>query len=213
MPSFQANKLVQISFIGQIRNVSTQATNITYKLDDGTSLIEVKQWIDSDAADSAAPAYNEDQYVRVWGRLKAFNSKRHVGAHVIRAVDDYNEISMHLLEATYVHLFFTRGPPTGAAGGAGGGDGGGMFVDQGATNASGMGAMAKQLPPMTPMARKVLNLLQTTPQNNEGLHVNNIAQQLSVSSNDVFKAGDELLGMGLIYTTVDDETWAVLEQY
>lgn len=208
--------MTQISFVGQIRNVSTQATNITYKLDDGTSLIEVKQWIDSDAADSAGPAYNEDQYVRVWGRLKAFNSKRHVGAHVIRAVDDYNEISMHLLEATYVHLFFTRGLPTGNAGGSGGGgggDGGGMFVDQGGANAGGMGGMAKQLPPMTPMARKVLNLLQTTPQNNEGLHVNNIAQQLGVSSNDVFKAGDELLGMGLIYTTVDDETWAVLEQY
>jgi replication factor A2 len=29
--------------------------------------------------------------------------------------------------------------------------------------------------------------------------------------NEVFKAGDELLGLGVIYTTVDDETWAVLE--
>ena len=39
----------QITFVGQIRTISTQATNITYKLDDGTGLIEVKQWIDSDA--------------------------------------------------------------------------------------------------------------------------------------------------------------------
>jgi replication factor A2 len=32
-----------------------------------------------------------------------------------------------------------------------------------------------------------------------------------VPSNEVFKAGDVLLGEGFIYTTVDDETWAVLE--
>ena len=55
------------------------------------------------------------------------------------------------------------------------------------------------------------NLLQTAPQNNEGLHVHQIASELGIQPNDVFKAGDELLGDGLIYTTVDDETWAVLE--
>jgi len=32
---------------------------------------------------------------------------------------------------------------------------------------------------------------------------------LSVS--EVFKAGDQMLAKGAIYTTVDDETWAVLE--
>jgi replication factor A2 len=38
-----------------------------------------------------------------------------------------------------------------------------------------------------------------------------IASALGVQLNDVFLAGDELLGEGLIYTTVDDKTWAVLE--
>jgi replication factor A2 len=86
-----------------------------------------------------------------------------------------------------------------------------MFVDGGASNdASAFGG--KKLPPKVSMiGRRVYELLQSEPQNNEGLHVQNIANKLGVPSNEVFKAGDELLGEGLIYTTVDDETWAVLE--
>lgn len=196
-----------MTFVGQIQAVSTQATNITYKLDDGTGLIEVKQWIDSDNPNNAASVQLVEQsYVRVWGRLKDFNSKRHVGAHVIRRIEDNNEIAMHLLEATYAHLYFTRGPPESIQpNAAAGAQTGGMFVEQNGNNS--MVDMRK----MTPHARKVFQLLQSAPQNNEGLHVQNIAGQLGMASNDVFKAGDELLGMGVIYTTVDDETWAVLE--
>lgn len=88
-----------------------------------------------------------------------------------------------------------------------------MFVEPGGYGgaANSIGAGGKPLPHMTPTARRVFSLLQSAPQNNEGLHVQNIAAQLGLPSNDVFKAGDELLGLGIVYTTVDDETWAVLE--
>jgi replication factor A2 len=155
----------------------------------------------------------ENTYVRVYGRLKPFNNKRHVGAHVVRPITDFNEINMHLLEATYVHLYFTRGPPESLQGAAGGG-GNPMFVEAGGFGGAANGAASgggKPLPHMTATARRVFNLLQSAPQNNEGLHVQNIAAQLGLPTNDVFKAGDELLGLGIIYTTVDDETWAVLE--
>jgi len=123
---------------------------------------------------------------------------------------------MHLLEATYVHLYFTRGPPEelqprNAGGGGGDGDTGGMFVEQNGYGGGAMNSGVRPLPQMSAAARKVFSLLQSAPQNNEGLHVQNIAAQLGLPANDVFKAGDELLGLGIIYTTVDDETWAVLE--
>ena len=120
---------------------------------------------------------------------------------------------MHLLEATAVHLYFTRGPPESANGAVKAE--GGMFVDSygGATNGgAAIGGAGKKLPArMSAAARKVFALLQSAPQNNEGLHVQMIATQTGIAVNEVFKAGDELLGDGLIYTTVDDETWAVLE--
>ncbi len=83
-----------------------------------------------------------------------------------------------------------------------------MFVDApGPVNGGGLAAGKH----MTPMARRVFNHLSSAPQNNEGLHAQVIAAQMGLPANDVFKAGDELLGLGVIYTTVDDETWAVLE--
>jgi replication factor A2 len=57
----------------------------------------------------------------------------------------------------------------------------------------------------------VFNLLNTAPQNNEGLNVQHISATLGLPMNEVFKAGDELLGLSIIYPTVDDETWGVLE--
>ncbi|RWA13511.1 hypothetical protein EKO27_g1617, partial [Xylaria grammica] len=100
----------QVTIVGMVRTISPQTTNITYKIDDGTGVIEVKQWLDADKQESAeaTPAFGEEDYVRVWGRLKSFSNKRHIGAHVIKPVREFNEVNYHLLEATYVHLYFTR---------------------------------------------------------------------------------------------------------
>lgn len=198
--------------MGQINQISAQATNTTYKLDDGTGLIEVKQWVDSDVdPESGKDVPKEGEYLRVWGRLKGFNNKRFVAAHMLRPVKDYNEVNYHLLEATVVHLFFTRGPPPDGSGVKAEG-GNGMFVDgQGAANGATTGRAKSLSAKMSPMAKKVYDALKNSLQSNEGMHVHQIASQLGVNPIEVFKAGDELLGEGVIYTTVDDETWAVLE--
>ena len=58
--------------------------------------IEVKLWIDAEALENPddprnqKPKPEEQGYARVWGRLKAFNNKRHVGANIIRPVKDFN---------------------------------------------------------------------------------------------------------------------------
>lgn len=174
----------------------------------------MKQWLDSDAAPEAErPTPKEGEYIHVWGRLKDFNGKRHIGSHVIRPVTDFNEISYHLLEATAVHLYFTRGPPE-SLDQNGNIKTEGMFVNDeyggGATNGNVSGGRVLSAK-ISGNGRKVFNLLNSTPQNNEGINVHVIAQELQMPVNDVFKAGDELLQDGLIYTTVDDETWAILE--
>jgi len=174
----------------------------------------VKQWIDSDATASmdidgagpAKPKLVENEWARVWGRLKAFNNKRHVGAHVIRPIADKMEIQYHLLEATYVHLYFTKGTldqikqEDGVNGQDQAGYGGGDNSMNG-----------RQMPSVSPAARRVYQTLKSSPQNNEGLHVQNIAANCGMNVADVMKAGDELLSHSMIFTTVDDNTWALLE--
>ncbi|KAG5998033.1 hypothetical protein E4U43_002512 [Claviceps pusilla] len=212
--------VTQITFVGQIRNINPQPTNITFKIDDGTGQIEVKKWIDVDKQDDSNAEFELDSHVRVWGRLKSFSNKRHVGAHVIRPVTDFNEVNYHLLEATYVHLFYTKGPlgQQQGGGGAGGANGDSMFVDGGGYGiengggggGNGAGQALSKLSGCGPLARKVFKVIDDAP-GNEGIHLNVITSALKLSVRDVLSASDELLGQGLIYPTVDDETWAILE--
>jgi len=198
-----------------VRSVNAQATNITYRLDDGTALIDVKKWVDAEKAEDTNPQFGLDTYVRVYGRLKNFANKKHVGAQIMRAVEDPNEISYHMLEATYVHLYLTKGPPGQQGGGgdaAAGGDG--MFVDGGygaGTSTGGGGAVVSRVAACSRNAQTMFNYLNNSPGGNEGLHLNVIANGTRMPVRDVMNAADELLGNGMIYTTMDDETWAILD--
>jgi replication factor A2 len=60
-------------------------------------------------------------------------------------------------------------------------------------------------------ARRIHKCLMDTDQGLEGLHMQTIAMQTGLDISEVQKAGDELQGLGLIYTTVDDNTWAILD--
>lgn len=156
-------------------------------------------------------------YAKVFGRMRAFANKRFVSAHCVRPFGDINELHCHLLEAAVVHLFFTRGPPGGAGPGAGGAAGGAAGVDP--TGGAGYDAtMAgtddygqnKALPAMSPLARRVYNFLKTEYQSSEGLHMQVIATKLNLPMMDVQRAIDELVAASLIFSTVDDYTWAIL---
>ncbi|KAK4134247.1 replication protein A, subunit RPA32 [Trichocladium antarcticum] len=210
--------LTQITFVGQVRSVNPQTTNTTYRLDDGTGVIDVKWWIDADKIDDDNDAANRqltlDTYVRVWGRLMTFNGKKHVGAHCVRVVADFNEVNYHLLEATYVHLSLTRAAQPKQD------DGDGMFVDGGYGAGAGAGAggsgysheVSMRRARCSNKAQKVFDFLANFPNaGTDGVHANLVASSTGLSRVDVEAAGAELLEHGLTYVTLDDETWAVLE--
>ncbi|KAJ5371441.1 uncharacterized protein N7496_007533 [Penicillium cataractarum] len=213
--------VANVLFIGQVRNISSQSTNVTYKIDDGTGEIEVKKWVDSGSADSMdtdegkAPGSGKNEielngYARVSGAIKSFGNKRYIGAHNVLPVKDINELHCHILEATVVHLFFTRGPPGGANAGAKGAVAAGGDAVMGGADDYGAG-QNRALMSMSPLAKKVYQVLRTEPQDDTGLHVQQIAAKMNVPATDVARAGEELLGAGVIFSTSDEQTWAILE--
>lgn len=225
--TIDGHPLTQVTIVGQVRLAKAQSTNITYDIDDGTGTISVKKWVDSEAqgeSGSGAGAIPLDAFVRVWGRLRSLGGKKHVSANFIRQIEDFNEVNYHLLEATYVHLFFTKGAAGGAAKQEGGGDS--MFVDQGygaggggdvtmggaGPTGGGDSALRARLMTCTDNAKTVCNFINNSPGGGSvGVNVHQIAQGTRMSLNDIMKAADELLGQGFIYTTEDDETWAILD--
>ena len=203
----------QVTFVGQIRNISTQTTNVTYRLDDGTGTIEGKLWLDAEALNNPSNdklKLTEQAYARVWGRLKQFNSKRHVGVNIIRPIQDFNEIQYHLLEATVVHLHFTKGPLESqqANGGATDAASGGQ---QNGYSDGGTGRNRPLPPGLSQAAKRVWSIMVNTEQTNEGLHKLDVASRAGLDVGLVEQAGQELQNYGFIYTTFDDDTWAVLE--
>ncbi|EME78544.1 uncharacterized protein MYCFIDRAFT_190791 [Pseudocercospora fijiensis CIRAD86] len=205
------SETTQVTFVAQVRNISTQTTNVTYKLDDGTGTIEVKVWVDAETAamDDGKPKVVEQGYARVWGRLKEFNNKRHVGALFIRPITDMNEISYHLLEATVIHLHYAKGPVEHLQANGGAQQSNGMGYGQ--QNGGGGGDAGGGMAGLSPTARKVYGCLKNATHTNEGLHAQVIAQQVGLEISAVMKAGDELMSLGKVYTTVDDLTWALLD--
>lgn len=166
--------------------------------------------MDVDGNAPSKPKLVENEWARVWGRLKAFNNKRHVGAHVIRPIADKMEIQYHLLESTYVHLYFSKGDLA-AIKQEQAGTANGDQEQAGYGGAGGGGEAGKTLPNVSMNARRVYQTLRSSPQNNEGLHVQHLASAMGMNLADVRKAGDELLSHSMIFTTVDDDTWALLE--
>ena len=211
----------QVTIVGQVRTVTPGTINLTYRIDDGTGVIDVKKWIDAEKGETT-PRLAPDTYVRVFGRLQSFNSKRHVSAHYIRAIEDFNEVNYHMLEATYVHLTLTKGAAAVGGGGGqqqqqqqqqGGGDSGGgdeMFVDGGYGAGGGASAgVQQQLATCTRNARTMFNFLSNSP--GDSWNLNQVAAGTGLSARDIMAGAEELLGVGAIYTTEDDETWAVME--
>lgn len=104
----------QVTFVGIIKEVQEAATNISYKIDDGTGeFVSVKKWIDTDENSSdqfKRSECREDTYVRVVGHMKSFNEGqvRSVIAFLIAPIRDFNEITFHMLEVVYASLMNKR---------------------------------------------------------------------------------------------------------
>lgn len=86
-------------------------------------------------------------------------------------------------------------------------DGGdGMFVDGGGA-ASANGKLANQ----SKMARAVYDYISNTPGGSEGLNLYDIASAMGIAPEDCRREAENLMDAGVLYTTVDDDTWAMLE--
>lgn len=208
--SVDGQRISQITVVGQVRNIHPAQTLFTVRLDDGTGQIDVKHFIDIDRQEEATSQLSENMHVRIFGRCKAFGGKHMINAHILRPVTNFDEINYHMLEANYVHLHYTKGPLGGGGAKPKNQDGGGdsMFVDGGA--GAGDAATQAKLGRCSASARKMYSYLSKVG-GNEGQHLQLVSNGAAISVRDVLGAAEELLHQGLIYTTVDDETWAILD--
>lgn len=196
----------QITFVGQVRSISVQETRIRFLVDDGTGEVDVSKFTAEAMNEDMEELPKQDSYVRVFGRLRNVGNKKNVSAQFVRPITDFNEISGHLLEATYVHLLCKIGPVDQLAANNQNAYGGAQQHAGGNTNGGGNSRLAS----LRPTVRQVMEFMNNTEQGSEGIHMTEIARNTNIPLDQVKRAGEELLSLGMLYTTMDDETWAPL---
>ncbi|KIS69230.1 uncharacterized protein UMAG_02579 [Mycosarcoma maydis] len=205
-------ELGQLTFVAVVRNISRNATNVAYSVEDGTGQIEVRQWLDSSSDDSSkASEIRNNVYVRVLGTLKSFQNRRSISSGHMRPVIDYNEVMFHRLEAVHAHLQATRGPTASALKGA---TSTALFNQAGGLESNDMNAYSgskKQdvndlYKNLGELPQQIMSIVTRESQNHpDGVHVSLIARLLNgVDVNDVKSAVEDLSSDGYLYTAADD---------
>ncbi|KAE9406364.1 replication protein A, subunit RPA32 [Gymnopus androsaceus JB14] len=211
------SEIGQVTLVGQVVDISEQATNFVYILEDGTGRMEVRRWREQNTEEEEVKWGNivVNHVVRVTGRMKAFGSKKSINATTVRPSDDPHEIYFHTMEALSLTFGLSNGLPGGQAPSA---QGHGItspatasaYTAHSTKVANDDMAEYKNLPPLQ---REIIKFILAQPEHDEGgVHVGMIAksvQGLQARPNDVSDALDALMDAGHIYTTSDDSHFQV----
>ena len=180
-----------LTFCGRVVNISSAATNTTYKIEDATGTIEVKQWVDADRKHES-PIKN-DSNVRVIGTLKSFNQKRHVALNTIKLVSGDAELKYHTAECQLATLYHTRGE---------------IHTDdenKGTTTfGGGNSELQQKLSELDPFSRKVMEAIHTI-DSPDGVNLRTLQGMLSGGGGNLYSTIESLKEDGHLYTTIDED--------
>jgi replication factor A2 len=105
-------RLYHVRFVAAVRSFEDFSTNVVYTLEDGTGLMEVKQWLDDNHCTAIAEmrqhTLKENIYLKVVGQIKEYDGKKMVVAESIRVLSTGNELAHHMLEVVYAGETFKR---------------------------------------------------------------------------------------------------------
>lgn len=109
--SFQVNgkEVNHISLVAVVRSFDVKQTKFVCTVEDHTGVIDLTHWSNPEDEDNMAASVRDNMYVRCVGQIKDIGKNRAINAFRIVPLQDYNELTMHLMDVIYTHLVITRG--------------------------------------------------------------------------------------------------------
>ncbi|KAJ1562485.1 replication factor A protein 2 [Cladochytrium tenue] len=99
--------------VGRVQRATSTSTFTSYIIEDGTGQIDIRKWVqksnESDFDAAAEETYPVGVYLRVVGAMRPYQGKTYLQAHAIFPIQSVDEITYHILDAVYAHLYITRG--------------------------------------------------------------------------------------------------------
>jgi replication factor A2 len=195
--------IATVQLVGAVRAVNDQSTNVLYQLEDGTGLLDVKEWLnDNDCTASAEirkETLHENIYLKVVGQIKDYEGKKMLVASSVRPLSTGNELAHHMLQVVHSAEKYKRADsivaPSGGAAGVGFGN-----TSMMQTNMGGGGAgdslkdqvldFIKREGEAADMGANVLDCIQQNPNQPESA---------------IRKIIEDLGAEGHIYSTIDED--------
>ncbi|XP_057501123.1 replication protein A 32 kDa subunit B-like isoform X2 [Actinidia eriantha] len=195
------------TLVGMVFNKAERITDVSFVLDDGTGRIDCIRWVNEAVDTKEMEEILDGMYVRVHGHLKGFQGKKQLVVFSIRPLTDYNEIAYHFVECIYVHVDNTK------------------LQAQGGLTTPNMPNLTVSTPSkgyqtapqnlftghygmdgLKGIDQMVIDYLQQPSclTREKGMHLNEIAQQLSMPVEKIVISIKSLEDEGLVYSTIDD---------
>jgi len=200
-------EVAQVTIVGIIRSTDKSMTNIQYKVDDMTGApMDVKQWVDTEDPSMDNAVLPPGTYVKVSGNLRSFQNHRSLVAFSVRALEDMNEITSHMLEVVYAHMALNKTQTMSSPAG-------GMSSSMTPMSRPGMESMGGGYAGAKDMANnglsasqnQVLSLIRGSP-DTHGISIQDLKQRLGGMSLAVIKQAVEFLSNeGHIFSTIDED--------
>ncbi|WFD42454.1 Replication factor A protein 2 [Malassezia psittaci] len=201
--TFDGTELSQVTLVAWIQNISRNATNVSYTLDDGTGQLDVRQWIDNSTDEGAkVDEFQTNQFVRVLGEVKSFNNKRSVTAASMARLEDHNEYLFHQLDVIHTHLQLAKGSNQSMKSSNATHDAS-MYDD---SASGGVDASSADISHLAPLQRRIYAAISAeAPDYPEGVDVQQIVTRCkNVDLNEIQDAIDDLANDGYIYQASDE---------
>jgi len=99
-------KIHHVKIVAAIRGFQEHSSNLTFEVEDGTGLLNVKQWLDETAECSRKTELRKQVthdgiIVKVVGQLKLFDGQPLLLADSVRRLSSGNELAHHFLDVVY----------------------------------------------------------------------------------------------------------------
>ncbi|KAI8052812.1 hypothetical protein BDF22DRAFT_685340 [Syncephalis plumigaleata] len=208
--SIDGHPIALISLIALLRNRDRQSSYYSFLLDDATGSVEAQLWVNDADPENRDAQINEiplNSYVRIYGQIRVFNNTSRVTVIHIQPVTDRNEITMHMLETVYAHLFFTRGSTQSGNNGAAVGKSGfneNPFGAAAGSQLSTRDVIMNEARNYSPLQSSVINFI-TSRDSETGPHINDVVSHVNQSEGAVRQVIGWLIDEGRIYNTIDED--------
>jgi len=150
--SFQladGRELHQVKLIGAVRSADKQSTAVTYQVEDGTGIIEVKEFINEESPamiQAREDAAQDHVYVCIIGQVKDYDNKKSIIGNSVRKIESMNQLTHHMLEVAYSAEKYKKADQIVGAPQAGFGAPAGVGFGGGPVGKSAMGGMGMAAP-------------------------------------------------------------------